>query len=243
MGWSYSFWVGKLYLKGAKPKDYLYQYSRKFNSVEVDSTFYRIPSKATVEEWKSSVPNTFKFAVKMHQGFTHSRGLLFEDSKLDLFIERILILGKNLGPVLLQFPPWLSPKYEDSLIMLLDRIPETLSLAIEFRNKGWLTNSTFTLLRDNKIALVIVNKPSYPIESTANFYYLRWEGDRKQVNGEKGMVEIDKDDELTEWAVKVSALRKDDVDVYGYFSKYFSGYPPADIEGLTKRFSNNFRVD
>ena len=183
MGWSYNFWVGKLYSENAKPKDYLHQYAQKFNSGEIDSTFYRIPSKETVEEWRLSVPKTFKFTVKLHQDFTHSHDMSFEDSKLDFFIERILILGSNLGPILLQFPPWFSPKYTDSLLLLLDRLPRNVSLAVEFRNKGWFTESVFTLLQDNKIAMVIVNKPSYPLISTSNFYYFRWEGNRKVVNG------------------------------------------------------------
>ena len=109
MGWSYSFWVGKLYPEGTKTTGYLAEYARVMNSVEVDATFYRIPSVSTVETWRDSVPQGFRFATKFPQTVTHAPSLGYDAEKLDVFLRHIESLGSKLGPLLLQFPPFLKP--------------------------------------------------------------------------------------------------------------------------------------
>lgn len=234
MGWSYRFWVGKLYPEGTKPVGYLTEYARRMNSVEVDATFYRIPSVHTVEAWRDTVPEGFRFAAKFPQAVTHAPGLAYESERLEVFLRHIRVLGAKLGPLLLQFPPFLKPAHT-ALDDLLEKLPKNRLVAAEFRNRRWFTEETYRLLRDHGVALAWTNRAGAVEVETAGFAYLRFEGDRKAVNGEKGVVEVDRGVDTAEWAVKVRRYLESGRDAYGYFSKYYSGYPPADVEEMRGR--------
>jgi len=236
MGWSYVFWVNKLYPKGTKPTAYLTEYSKHFNSVEVDATFYRIPSETTVKSWATQVPEGFRFAAKFPQAVSHAAGLEYDSEKLDVFLHRIAQLGNKLGPLLIQFPPYLKPD-QAKLRDLLDALPPGHLYAAEFRNRGWFTEETYALLRDNEVAFALNNTPGHPEVYTTGFTYVRWEGDRKVVNGEKGIIEADRDSETAEWAKRIIRFLEADIEVYGYFSKYYSGYPVSDAEELRRLLS------
>jgi uncharacterized protein YecE (DUF72 family) len=95
MGWSYPFWVGKLYPEGMRPASYLSEYAKRMNSVEIDATFYRIPSITTVETWRDSVPEGFRFAAKFPQSVTHIPGLKYDTEKLDLFLRHIDVFSSS----------------------------------------------------------------------------------------------------------------------------------------------------
>ena len=231
MGWSYKFWIGKLYLEGMKPTDYLTEYAKAMNSVEVDATFYRIPSISTVETWRDAVPEGFRYAAKFPQTVTHVPGLAYDAERLDVFLRHIEVLGRKLGPLLLQFPPFLKPAYP-ALDDLLQKLPKKRLIAAEFRNKLWFTEETYKLLRDHNVALASTNRPGAAEVETAGFAYIRIEGDRKAVNGQRGEVEVERDAETAEWAAKVNRILESGRDVFTYFSKYYSGYPPADVEAM-----------
>ncbi len=237
MGWSYPFWVGKLYPEGTRPASYLSEYAKKMNSVEIDATFYRIPSVSTVKTWRDSVPEGFRFAAKFPQLITHVPGLAYDAEKLDVFLRHIDTLGEKLGPLLLQFPPFLKPA-PSSLDDLLEMLPKKHLVAAEFRNRGWFTEETYQLLRDQNVALVSTNRFGTPDIDTAGFTYIRWEGERKTVNGEKGVIEVDRGAETAEWSEKVKKTLASSRSVYGYFSKYYSGYPPSDVETLKEHLRN-----
>jgi uncharacterized protein YecE (DUF72 family) len=233
MGWSYSFWVNKLYPKGTKPKAYLTEYAKHFNSVEIDATFYRIPSEDTVRSWAAQVPKGFRFAAKFPQAVSHAAGLEYDPEKLDIFLGRIAQLGDRLGPLLIQFPPYLKPDHV-KLRDLLDALPPGFLYAAEFRNKAWFTEDTYALLRDKRVAYALNNTPGHPEVNTTGFTYIRWEGDRKAVNGEKGIIEADRVSETADWAKRIKRLSETGVEVYGYVSKYYSGYPVSDVEELKR---------
>lgn len=233
MGWSYRFWVGKLYPEGTKPTGYLAEYTKAMNSVEIDATFYRIPSVSTVEAWKDSVPGGFRFAAKFPQTVTHVPGLAYDAERLDVFLRHMEVMGSKLGPLLLQFPPFLKPAYQ-ALDDLLEALPRRRLVAAEFRNRGWFTEETYKLLRDHGVALASTNRVGAPEVDTAGFAYFRWEGDRKAVVAERGEVQVDKAVETAEWAGKVKRHLAEGHDAYGYFSKYYSGYPPSDVDALKK---------
>jgi uncharacterized protein YecE (DUF72 family) len=233
MGWSYKFWVGKIYLEGTKPTDYLAEYAKSINSVEVDATFYRIPNVSTVEAWRDSVPEGFRFAAKFPQTVTHVPGLAYDAERLEVFLRHIEVLGAKLGPLLLQFPPFLKPA-NSALDDLLEALPKNCQIAAEFRNKRWFTEETYKLLRDHGVALAVTNREGSPEVDTAGFSYFRWEGDRKAVVAERGEVQVDRGMETDEWAAKVKRQLAAGRNVYGYFSKYYSGYPPQDVEALRK---------
>jgi uncharacterized protein YecE (DUF72 family) len=233
MGWSYPFWAGNFYSKGASSTSYLSQYSKHFDTVEIDSTFYRIPSKATFQKWKEQTPDAFLFSAKFPQTITHKKMLIDCDREVEFFIETTSTLQDKLGPLLLQFPPTFGPKKIPRLEEFLPKLPRDYRYAVEVRSKEVLTDTLYAVLRKNRVALVLTVGRFIPEteQINADFVYIRWEGDRSEVNGTLGKVEVDRTDEIRVWADKINKLRQK-VEVFGYFSKYYSGHPPTDAKKL-----------
>jgi uncharacterized protein YecE (DUF72 family) len=234
MGWSYDFWVGNLYSKEAKTDEYLTEYAQHFDSVEVDSTFYRIPSEATVRKWFDQTPSGFIFSLKFPRVITHIKMLKDCQPETEAFFRHISRLGSKLGPLLLQFSYAFGKNHVSSLEEFLANLPQKHRIAVEVRNKGLLNDEFYSLLRRREVALAWVDSPFMPkLEViTADFAYIRWEGDRRKVNGLLGKVETDRVGDIEAWAGKVRRLLDDSMEVYGYFSKYYSGYPPTDAGQL-----------
>lgn len=236
MGWSYDFWVGSLYPNGLKAEEFLTEYSKHFDTVEVDSTFYGVPYESTVLRWKAQTSANFLFSLKFPKVITHEKMLKDCQEDVKRFIERISLLEDKLGPLLLQFPYSFKPEHLSLLKNFLPTLPKKQRFAVEVRNKKLLGNSLFSLLRDNKVALALVDQPFMPklYETTADFTYIRWEGDRRKVKGTLGKVETDKSKEIADWADQIRKFIGGSVEVFGYFSKFYSGHPPNDAEQLLK---------
>jgi len=230
MGWSYDFW--KIY-EDVPSSEYLTRYSQLFNSVEVNSTFYRIPRKTSVENWRDQTPDRFKFSVKIPRSISHSKDLEYDIEKLDAFLDHIKPFDAKLGPLLLQLPPKLTPEHSEQLDLILTQLKHHKT-AVEFRHKDWFTDTTYDMLREYNTALVYVEPPWQPtaMVETADFNYIRLEGDRRKVDGEKGIVELDRTEDNQRWAERIKNTTKD---VYLYVSKYYSGNPPSDIKMITSR--------
>ena len=233
MGWSYDFWG--LY-DGLEPSGYLSRYAEHFNSVEVNSSFYRIPSKSTVQNWRKQVPESFVFSLKIPQSISHSQALNYDPEKLEAFLDNIKPLGERQGPLLLQLPPNLTSEYSMQLSIILDQLVK-YRVAVEFRHKDWFKEETYTLLRDHNAALVYVEHPWQPtaLVKTGEFTYIRLEGDRKKVNGEKGETEQDRLSDNQRWADWINSEESKGRSTYLYVSKFYSGYPPSDIEQIKVR--------
>lgn len=234
MGWSYSFWVGSFYPPGLRPDEFLTEYSKHFETVEVNSTFYRIPSKDTLAKWKEQVPTGFLFTAKFPQILTHKKMLKNSEKELEIFLERIALLRDKVGPLLLQFPPAFGPKDVALLADFLPKLPNKHRYAVEVRNRRLLDDKLYSLLRKNGVALVINSLMPGTERVTADFVYIRWEGDRKKVMGTLGKVEIDRKEDLKRWAQTISKLLDETKEAFGYFSKYYSGHPPSDVTRLTE---------
>jgi uncharacterized protein YecE (DUF72 family) len=234
IGWSYNFWKGVFYPKKTSSKDYLAYYASQFNTVEVDSTFYRIPTQPTVTNWKQQTPNGFIFSLKFPQLITHIKMLKNCQYETDVFLERMNLLGEKLGPLLLQFPPNFGVEHLDDLETFLQKLPKHRRYVVEVRNKSWLNQTFYSFLRDSKIALAWADSPimAEVSEVTTDFLYIRWEGDRKKVNGTLGKIEADRAGDLKLEATKIEPFINKQVEVFGYFAKYYSGYPPSDIANL-----------
>ena len=234
MGWSYSFWVGDLYPKGLRPDEYLAEYSRRFNTVEVNNTFYRIPTTNTVRTWEKHTPSSFMFSAKFPRVITHVKMLRNCEKEADRFLSTMSQLQDKLGPLLLQFPPSFKPEHLPLLRDFLSALPRNHRYAVEVRNKELVKEELYSLLRETRTALVLVNQLSVSSieDSKADFVYIRWEGDRRKVIGTLGKVEADRKKEIQEWAQIVQRLLDRNLEIFGYFSKYYSGYPPADITQL-----------
>jgi uncharacterized protein YecE (DUF72 family) len=229
MGWSYDFWKGNFYPD--EPENLLTEYSKNFDTVEVDNTFYRIPSMDNVRKWKEETPVDFIFSAKFPRKITHIKMLQDCHEELEVFIEHMSLMGNKLGPMLIQLPPGFKPEMSEILKDFLAALPEKYRFAVEVRNKKWLDEKFYDMLRDNKVALTLIDHPWMPPMDTitADFTYIRWVGDRKKVKGTLGKVERDRSKEIKEWMVKIKRFLDNSIEVFGYFSKSYSGYPPGDV--------------
>ncbi len=237
MGWSYDFWKGNFYPEDSE--NLLTEYTKIFDTVEIDNTFYRIPSRDTVKNWKEETPDEFIFSAKFPRKITHIKMLQDCEEELDVFIEHISLLGDKLGPLLIQLPPGFKPEMSGILKDFLAGLPERCRFAVEVRNRKWLDEKFYDLLRDNSAALVLIDHPWMPEMNTitSDFTYIRWVGDRKKIKGTLGKIEKDRRKDIEDWAVKVKGFLEEPIEVFGYFSKSYSGYPPGDVRMLKDNFS------
>lgn len=238
MGWSYDFWKGNFYPDGAK--NLLTEYAKNFGTVEIDNTFYRIPSRDNVLNWKDETPDDFIFSAKFPKKITHIKMLQDCQEELEVFIEHMSLMGNKLGPLLIQLPPGFKPEMSGILKDFLSVLPGKYRFAVEVRNKKWLDEKFYGMLRDNKVALTLLDHPWMPqMETiTADFTYIRWVGDRKKVTGTLGKVERDRSEDIKDWAVKIKGFLDNSIEVFGYFSKSYSGYPPGDVRIMLDQFKN-----
>jgi uncharacterized protein YecE (DUF72 family) len=241
IGFSYNFWKGKFYPNKTAQKNYLDYYSSQFNSVEIDSSFYRIPTPQTVENWRKQVPEGFLFSLKFPQIITHMKMLKECQYETNVFLERANLLGKKLGPLLLQFPPNFSKEHLSDLEIFLQKLPTNHRYAVEIRNKSWQNQEFYSVLKANNAALAWTDSPllAQINELTADFLYFRWEGDRKKVNGTLGKIEVDRLEDLKLVAEIIKSFIDRSKMIFGYFGKYYSGYPPSDIVNLKQYLNSN----
>jgi uncharacterized protein YecE (DUF72 family) len=165
--WSYKDWVGNLYPLKSQPRDFLSLYSRRFTTVEGNTTFYAIPSAETIQKWVAQTPLGFKFCPKFHRQITHQGLLTPRISEASAFLERISGLGDRLGTTFIQLPPSYSPEYLADLTEFLSVCSQTnLSLALEVRHLDWFKTDPGkrlqTLLTNLDITRVLLDtRPIY----------------------------------------------------------------------------------
>ncbi|MCB0375366.1 MAG: DUF72 domain-containing protein [Sinomicrobium sp.] len=136
-GWSMPDWIGRIYPKGTKSKDYLKYYSRQFNTIEFNTTHYRIPSAEVVEKWYEESAEDFRFCPKVPQSISHSRDLGLSGSNIHLFCDSILGLKEKLGCCFLQLPPYFGQDRLRLLEKFLQAWPAEIPLAMEARHESW----------------------------------------------------------------------------------------------------------
>jgi uncharacterized protein YecE (DUF72 family) len=232
MGWSYDFWRGNFYPENLNSSEFLAYYSKRFDTVEVDSTFYRIPRESTLTDWREQTPNSFVFSLKFPRMITHIKMLKDCEEETRVFLERAELLGDKLGALLLQFPFSFRAEHLPLLRTFLKTLPKEHRYAVEVRNKSLLNDDLYSVLRDNGTAFAWVDSSWMPTstEVTGDFLYVRWEGDRKKVNGTLGKTEIDRTNEINRWALKLEPFVERQTQVFGFFSKYYSGNPMVDSQ-------------
>jgi len=256
-GWSYDEWVGPVYPPGLKPPKRLDFYTRLFHTVEIDSSFYNIPSEVAIRSWASKAPEGFTYAAKIYKGITH-------DAKLDpekygdglaRFMDRFRPLDHIVHAYLLQLPPSFSkdnPAHLDNLVRFLETWERSWppeKLAVEVRNQSWFVPDTFELLREHGVVYAIPIEPDIPDiqEITCpSSAYIRFHG-----FGTHPMFNYKfSDAEIQEWVPKIKNIAGK-VRVHVYFNNHFSGYavqnaltlmdfldiPHVDLETVQHRFS------
>ncbi len=234
MGWSYSFWKDSFYPENLSSDEFLRYYSSKFDTVEIDYTFYRIPRKDTVIGWKEHTSKNFLFSLKFPRTITHIKMLKDCEEETATFLNRVELLEDKLGPLLLQFPPSFGIEYFQILEKFLKNLPKKYCYVIEVRNKKLLGDSFFQILQDSNIALAWTDSVLIPAtaEFSSRLIYLRWQGDRSNVSGILGKTEIDRTSDISKWADKLKPFIDNQINVFGYFSKYYSGNPTLDAQSF-----------
>jgi uncharacterized protein YecE (DUF72 family) len=230
MGWSYTFWRGNFYPESLPSKEFLSFYAKQFSTVEVDSTFYRVPNTQTLANWIEQTSKDFIFCPKFPRVITHVKMLKECQEETRFFLKRIELLGSKLGPLLLQMPPTFNEARLPNLEKFLQELPKGYRFALEVRNKTLLDDTLYSILKDNNVSLAWIESQSIPTDDTltSDFLYIRWEGDRNKVKGTLGKREIDVDVKTKFWAKKIRPFLESNMEVFGFFSKYFSGNAPAD---------------
>src|SRR4030042_126495 len=236
MGWSYNFWEGNFYPENLASKEFLAYYAKQFDTVEVDSTFYRIPRTQSVLDWKEQTPQGFLFSLKFPQIITHVKMLENCQEETSVFLERVGLLKEKLGALLLQFPYTFGDEHVQLLREFLVNLPKEHRYVVEVRNRKLLNDSFYSLLKDRNVVLAWVDSPFMPLidEVTSDFIYVRWEGDRRRVKGTLGRIEVDRAEKIKQWADRIKPYLETQTEVFGYFSKYYSGYPPSDADEFLK---------
>jgi uncharacterized protein YecE (DUF72 family) len=238
-----------------KPSDYLAFYAERFHTVEVDSTFYACPTARTVENWAARTPEGFIFSVKVPQAITHDKVLVDCDAEFSEFLETMDILGPKLGPIVFQFPLFtrnvLRDRHEftDRLVPFLRKLPADHKFAIEIRNRDWLNAELANLLRDHRIALVLQDRSwmSDPAELkfdpiTTDWTYIRWLGDRKQIEAQTmtwDKAVVDRTAELSSWVDFCYQIMKRGVLIYAYANNHFQGHGPATVAKFLELWAAN----
>jgi uncharacterized protein YecE (DUF72 family) len=234
-GWSYKEWEGPFYNRGEKNK--LRAFSRVFATAEIDSTFYRYPSKGTVMGWLRYSPSDFVFTAKLPKLITHDKRLgLKGDVQADLerFLDIMqpLQLGGKLGCLLIQLPP--SYKFDpENLEAFFKILPAQNRFAVEFRNLSWMREETWQLLSKHGVAYVNVDEPLLPpdVHLTTDFAYFRWHGRGRKIWFDYKY----SDGELEPWVPKVLEASGRVRRVFAYFNNHYHGYAPENCLNLLAR--------
>jgi uncharacterized protein YecE (DUF72 family) len=241
-------WEGTFYPPGTKPADYLRYYAQHFNSVEVDSTFYRIPSLSTVKGWYEKTLKGFIFAAKIPQFITHEKVLVDCDEDMSQFLKVMDALGEKLGPLLFLFGYFNKKAFvgvNDFLARLrpfMKKLPKDHKFAVEIRNKNWLVPQFVEALRERSVALTLIDQSWMPRPSqwfekfdpiTTDFTYVRWLGDRKGIEEQTktwDKVIVDRSEDLAEWVQVLKTVHKRKIQIYAYANNHYAGYGPATVE-------------
>ncbi len=228
--WSHKDWVGVFYPEGTAPADYISEYARHFNTVEIDSTFYGIPRETTVMAWRERTPEGFVFAAKFPQVITHEKMLSDAQMETQVFLATMSLLGEKLGPLLLQFSYEFGPDKMGLLDTYLAEMPPGFQIAVEVRNRRWLTPDFYAMLRGHGAALALQDLHYMPrrAETTAPFVYIRWLGERRRIN-RFDHIQIDRSAEQAWWAQQVRGMLDRGLTVYGYFNNHWAGHAPASV--------------
>jgi uncharacterized protein YecE (DUF72 family) len=232
-GWNYDDWRGVVYPRGMPKRQWLASYAERFDTVEVNSTFYRLASRRAVAGWARDTPDRFTFAVKASRYLTHVRRLTDLDRGIRRFyapLEPIAEAGK-LGPVLWQLPEQF-PRDDERLARWLQALPDGRH-TIEFRHPSWFCAPVLSRLRHHGVALTVGDHPERPFqrrEATADWWYVRLHYGRRGHDGNYSEAE------LITWARRIAQWRTRR-DVYVYFNNDWNGFAPTNASTLAAHLS------
>ncbi len=216
-GWHYDHWREKFYPRGLAKSRWLGFYSEKFSTVELNNSFYRLPSERAFANWRDSSPEEFVFSVKVSRYITHIKRLKNTTEPISNFMARARLLEGKLGPLLYQLPQNMKRDYQ-ILDEFLKIIPENSCNVFEFRHNSWFDAGIFELLRHYNAGFCIYDMPDFttPVIATSDFAYVRFHGSRQLY----GSCYSEK--EMEDWALRITELGVRNV--YAYFNNDAEGF-------------------
>jgi len=228
-GWSYKDWRGPVYPDKLPQRLWFDHYQQLFDTVELNSTFYRLPTATAVEGWAAAARPDFLFAVKLGAFGSHRMKLRDASSWLPNHIDRVQRLGEHLGPNLVQLPPrW--KRNVERLDEFLSIAPSTMRWAVELRHASWIHDDVFDVLRRHGAALCVHDLlADHPFEVTTNWTYVRFHGPDALENpyhGSYGRAHLGR------WASRLGELLHAGHDVYAYFNNDWFGHAVRDAAEL-----------
>ena len=218
-GWNYKHWKEVFYPADVTQRRWFEHYSSVFNTVEINASFYRIPTLKTVESWKSRSSSTFRFSIKMSRLITHIRKLAHCEKELQWFFSVFKPLYPKIGIYLIQLPPSLRFN-PDRLNSFLTLLPSQFKFAFEFRNRSWYHDETYAMLRDNGHVFCVhdMGDLTSPKIITAKTVYIRLHGFDSTYGGDYP------DRVLQQWASWINSCQRDGIEVYCYFNNDIGGF-------------------
>jgi len=225
-GWHYLHWRGPFYPDKLPTSEFLSFYARRFHTVEINNSFYRLPLEKTFRQWHDTAPPDFVFAVKASRFITHMKKLTDPHRTLPPFLDRVAVLGEKLGPLLFQLPPHWS-FHPERLQAFLAALPPSHKYALEFRDPSWLNDQAYDLLSQAGAALCIYDFAGRlsPRQVTAPFVYIRLHGPGGPYQGCYDLPT------LRDWAQAISAWAHQGKEVFCYFDNDEAGF--AVLNALT----------
>jgi len=214
-GWHYKHWLDDVfYPSGTKPPQMFEFYARHFDTVEINNSFYHLPSARTFDNWRDSSPRHFIFAVKGSRFITHMKKLKDPKASSEKFFDVADRLGRKLGPILFQLPPHWKVNLE-RLEEFLEALPARHKYVFEFRDETWLVPEVYRLLRRYKAAFCIHDfaDMKIPLEITANFTYVRFHGPTSAKYFGSYSTE-----QLQVWAERIREWSRELSGIYAYFN-------------------------
>ena len=226
-GYHYNHWRGVFYPENLPKQQWFGFYTERFETVEINNTFYRLPPAKTFTAWKNQTPEGFCYAVKFSRYGSHLKRLKAPRGTISRFLQRADRLGTFLGPILVQLPPnWKADG--ERLAKFLAAAPETHRWAVEFRDTRWLCDEIYAVLKEYGAALCMHDMfENHPRIITTDWTYLRFHGNRYQGNYSL--------EHLSAWAKTVADYLADGLDVFAYFNNDVGGHAvhnAADLKRL-----------
>jgi len=244
-GWVYPDWTGRFYPNNNVDK--LGFYSKVFNTVEVNMSYYRIPTPSLISSWDNKTPSDFVFSFKVPRIVTHYNRLLQAEPYFKRFLDVLKPLDKKgkLGCILVQLPPYYDSKSGMSeFAKFCSRLPSSFRFAVEFRNESWINDETWSLLKKHNLAYVIsdsvVRKFATPVLTSESHAFIRWHGRKAWYNYNYSKKELEI------WSRKLRKILDKVPVVYGYFNNDVNAYAPFNaldlLEMLDKKADNRQKL-
>lgn len=236
-GWHYKHWIGTFYPADISESQQLGEYLRYFRTVELNNSFYRLPSRSVFAGWAAAVPAGFLFSVKASRYITHMKKLKTDRASVMRFLDRAAALKHKLGPVLFQLPPhWqVNP---DRLKDFLSKLPDRQRFVFEFRDESWYDDAVYSILKEHNCACCIYELAGYtsPEAMTADFIYVRLHGPGDKYQGSYTRAQ------LRRWAKRLLQWAGSGLDVFLYFDNDEAGYAAFNAQTLQGIIDNKLKT-